>query len=75
MPLYTLKNVATGEIFEEMLTFAEYDEKLKDPNIIREWDGAPGFISGYNMKPAEGFRDLLRNVNKKHRGANVNTFD
>lgn len=26
------------------------------------------------MKPDDSFRDLLRNVKKKHRGSNVNTF-
>jgi len=74
MPLYTIRNKSTGEVKEEFLSMSEYDEKLKDPNFERVWDEAPALISGYNMKPAEGFRDILKNIKKTHRGSNINTF-
>jgi len=74
MPLYTIRNKSTGEVKEEFLSMSEYDEKLKDPNFERVWDEAPSLISGYNMKPAEGFRDILKNIKKTHRGSNINTF-
>lgn len=73
MPLYQLRRISTGEVFEE---FMSYDEKKKvelDPDI--EWVvGAPAIVSGVNNKPDSGFREKLQQIKKANIGSTVETF-
>ena len=44
MPIYTLKNNDTNEIFEKVMKIAEYEDYLiENPNIERYFDTAPLF--------------------------------
>lgn len=79
MPTYKFVN-EKGEEFEEFMTISALDNYLKDnPNLTQLVNGAPMISSGRGMgKPDQGFRDLLKDMKKKHSGgftrSTINTF-
>jgi hypothetical protein len=80
MPTYRFKNKDTGEEFEDFMMISELDEYLQNnPNLEQMVFGAPMISSGRGMnKPDQGFRDLLKDMKKKHsKGisrSTINTF-
>lgn len=78
MPTYEFKNTVTGEVVEYSMKISELDEfKNKNPHLERYISGSPGLSDPARLgilKPASGFRDLLKNIKKKHRGSNINDF-
>jgi hypothetical protein len=74
MPSYSFKHKETGEEFDLILTLAEREEYLKDnPYVIQILTKAT-LVSGVRGKPDEGFRDILRSIQRSHRGSTVETF-
>lgn len=79
-PTYRFLNNETGEEYEEFMRISELDEFLSsNPNITQLVNGAPMIASGRGMgKPDQGFRDLLKDMKKKHSGGHtkstINTF-
>lgn len=75
MPTYNFRNKQTGEITEEILSFAGREARLLDENIEQVHLSPPSLSKrGRTPKPDSGFRDVLKNVKKKHPGSNINTF-
>ena len=80
MPTYKFLNNETGEEFEDFMSISALDQYLKDnPNIVQLVNGAPLIHSGRGTgKPDQGFRDLLKDMKKKHsKGisrSTINTF-
>jgi len=80
MPTYKFINNETGEEFEDFMSISTLDVYLKEnPNITQLVNGAPMIASGRGMgKPDQGFRDLLKDMKKKHSGgftrSTINTF-
>lgn len=80
MPTYRFKNNETGEEFEDFMSISALEVFLtENPNITQLVNGAPMIASGRGMgKPEQGFRDLLKDIKKKHsRGitrSTINTF-
>ena len=80
MPTYKFLNTTTGKEFEDFMSISALDQYLKDnPNIVQLVNGAPMIASGRGMgKPDQGFRDLLKDMKKKHSkgmsGSTINTF-
>jgi hypothetical protein len=80
MPTYKFLNNETGEEFEDFMSISALDEYLKtNPHITQLVNGAPMIASGRGMsKPDQGFRDLLKDMKKKHSGgltkSTINTF-
>ena len=78
MPTYEFKNKETGEVVEHVMKISELDEfKANNPHLERYITGSPGLSDPARLgitKPASGFRDLLKNIKKKHRGSRVNDF-
>lgn len=76
MPVYTFRNIETQEITEVILKIAELDEyKQNNPHLEKVILNAPGCcdpVTAGVRKPAEGFRDLLKNMKKKNYGSNIN---
>lgn len=70
MPTYKFLNNDTGEEFEEFMTISALDEYLKNnPHLTQLINGAPMIHSGRGMKkPDDGFKDLLKDMKKKHSG-------
>jgi len=76
MPTYKFHNKNTGKTWEESLSISERDSFLEaNPHIEQLVNGFPGIGRAMlTQKPADGFRDVLREMKKKHRGSKINTF-
>lgn len=80
MPTYKFLNNDTGEEHEDFMSISALDEYLKtNPHITQLVNGAPMITSGRGLgKPDSGFRDLLKDMKKKHsKGitrSTINTF-
>ena len=68
MPTYKFLNNDTGEEHEDFMSISALDEYLKNnPHVTQLVNGAPMISSGRGMgKPDNGFRDLLKDMKKKH---------
>ena len=79
MPTYVFRHKDTGEEFSQFMSMSELDTYLKEnPHIEQGVAGFSGIgdpIRTGRQKPDQNFRDLLREMNKKHKGAGINTFD
>lgn len=78
MPVYDFKNKETGEIVTHVMKVSEYDEfKKNNPHLERHITGAPGCSDPVRLglvKPADGFKDLLKQIKKNNIGSDINTF-
>lgn len=76
MPTYLFKNKNTGEEKEEFMSISERDKFLADnPEYEQLVNGAPSI--GFHMltrKPDQGFRDKLKEIKRKHKYSNINTW-
>lgn len=64
MPTYYFHNKTTGEVWEEFLSLAGREEKLKDPDI-EQIISAPAIISGVSgvtHKNDSGFNDMMGRI-------------
>ena len=64
MPVYEFRDKATGEQWEELLSFSAREELLKDPNI-EQVITAPAIISGIagvTHKNDSGFGDMMSRI-------------
>ena len=77
MPFFVFKNKDTDEVFTKLMSFKDIDKFLKEnPNYVQQLT-APGIADPHLMgriKPDDGFRDILKEVKKNHRGSKINTF-
>jgi len=80
LPTYRFLNNETGEEYENFMSISELDAYLQENSHITQLvNGAPMIASGRGMsKPDQGFRDLLKDMKKKHsKGitrSTINTF-
>jgi hypothetical protein len=65
MPLYDFKNLETGEVETKMMSIADMQEYVKDPNI-QQVVGAPkiiGEISGsVGRKAGDGWKEVQQRI-------------
>jgi len=65
MPIYSFENTETGEEFDEMMSYDEKVQYLKDnPHIIAIITKAPGLVSGVNhsQKTDGGWNEMLSRI-------------
>ena len=77
MPEYLFHNKETNKEWLEWMGISEADEFLSaNPHIERLVYGAPtiGYRTHVKMKPDDGFRDRLKEIQKKHPKGKVETF-
>ncbi len=77
MPTYRFRNKKTGKEWEEFMTIAEAEQKVKDdPNI--EWMcGAPLIGDPWRQgmrKPDSFWRDKLKEIKKRNPGSTINDW-
>ena len=76
MPTYKFKDTNTKKEWTEFMSISEADKFLaENPHVEQLVHGCPSI--GYTMitkKPDDGFRDVLREIKKKHRKSTVNTW-
>lgn len=68
MPTYRFLNNQTNEEYEEFMSISLLEGYLRDnPHLTQLVNGAPMIHSGSGLKkPEQGFRDLLKDMKKKH---------
>ena len=78
MPTYFFHNSNTNEVEEHVLRISKLDEfKLNNPHLEQRIYGTPGLSDPARiglLKPATGFRDLLKTKKQNHRGSTINDF-
>lgn len=79
MPTYNFRNNKTGEEYSEFMGISAVDDYLaSNPDVVQLVNEPPGLVSGVAQKPDQGFRDLLKDMKKKHSGgytkSSINTF-
>lgn len=79
MPTYKFLNTLTGEEFEDFMSISSMEKFLEENGHIQQLvNGSPMIVSGVSKKPEQGFRDLLKDMKKKHsKGisrSTINTF-
>lgn len=77
MPTYNFKNAETGDIIEVILRISQLDQfKAANPGLMQVLLAAPPLArDAGNLKPDNGFRDVLKSIKKASgKGANINTF-
>jgi len=78
MPIYTFHNTETDEHFEDFMSIAAKEEYLQlNPHIKQTILHAPALGDPTRLglkKPEGGFRDLLKDIKKRNRKSNINTW-
>ena len=78
MPQYLFHDKNNNKEWIERMGIQEAEDFLTaNPHITRLVYGAPAIVDSIRIgrkKPDDGFRDILRNIKKKHRRSTVNTF-
>lgn len=78
MPVYSIRDTKTQEVFEVTLKFSELETYLlENTHLKQEFNKFPGIGDSIRMgvrKPDDGFRDVLRNVRHHHKKDSINTF-
>lgn len=75
MPTYTFRNKKTGEEYTRYLSLSDREKYLEENPDVEQLIVKPnGFVTGHNMKPDDGFRDILRNIKKNYPGSTIETF-
>lgn len=79
MPTYNFLNKSTGVEYSEFMNMSDVDSYLEsNPDVVQLVNEPPGLVSGVAQKPDPAFRDLLKDMKKKHSGgytkSTINTF-
>jgi hypothetical protein len=79
MPTYSFRNKETHEVFEKFMKMSEKEQYLISNPELESILGAPAMIDQTStLKPDNGFRDLLKDIRKKHNKvwtpSTINTF-
>lgn len=78
MPTYTFRNTKTDEVFDLFMKMAEKDQYLADNPDMVSVIGAPLTVTSLDMKPDNGFRDVLKEIRGHHdqrfTRSTINTF-
>jgi hypothetical protein len=78
MPIYSIMNTDTEEVYEVNMKFADLEHYLKDnPNLTQVFNRFPSLGDSVRLglrKPDDGFKDVLKNVKHHHRRNSINTW-
>jgi hypothetical protein len=73
MPNYWFRVRETGEEFEQSMRISELDEFLTQNPQLEQCAHSPAVsYSAVMPKTDEGFKDVLREIKKKHYGSTIN---
>ena len=78
MPTYLFEHPETKEEYTVFMSISERDQFVEDnPDHTQLVYGFPADADSYRLgrtKPADGFKDLLGQINRNNIGANIRTF-
>lgn len=69
MPLYSFRDLNTGEVFEKIMSWNDRVEFLENNTNLAPQVGTPGIIGGRSMESGnlpEGLKDKFREMKKKY---------
>lgn len=79
MPSYEFKNTKTGEVIEKFCSVSTRDEMVASGEWEMYHSGSAATVGDPvrmgMKKPAAGFRDRLKEIQKKHPRGKINTWD
>lgn len=78
MPIYSVMNKDTEEVFEVNMKFTEFEQYLKDnTNLTQVFTKFPALGDPVRLgkrKPDDGFRDVLKTVSSHHKKNVINSW-
>jgi len=78
LPTYIFKHNETDEVYEIFMGISERDQFIIDhPDVTQLPPNSLTVVDPVRlgrMKPADSFRDIIRNIKKEHHGSKVNTW-
>jgi hypothetical protein len=78
MPTYQFRNRETGEDSEAFMSISALEKYKADHPELDVIIGSTNIVSGTDMKPDQGFRDVLKEIKSKHNAiwtrSKINTF-
>jgi hypothetical protein len=79
MPIYSVMNKNTEEVFEVNMKFTEFEQYLKDNshNIKQVFTRFPATGDSIRLgirRPDDGFRDVLKTVQSHHKKNDINSW-
>jgi hypothetical protein len=78
MPIYSIMNKDTSQVFEVNMKFADLEHYLNEnPNLVQVFNKFPGLGDPVRLglrKPDDGFRDTLKTVASHHKKNVINTW-
>lgn len=78
MPIYSVMNKDTEEVFEVNMKFADFEQYLKDnTNLTQVFTKFPSLGDPVRLgrrKPDDGFRDVLKTVSSHHKKNIINSW-
>lgn len=76
MPLYSIKNMKTGEVEEKILSWKELQEYLAQNPDFTQCLNAPKLVDPFTVgriKTDNGFNDLMKEMKKTHKHNSINS--
>jgi hypothetical protein len=78
MPIYSVMNTDTEEVFEVNMKFKDFELYLSENSSIKQvFTKFPALGDPVRLgkrKPDDGFRDVLKNVSSIHKKNSINTW-
>jgi hypothetical protein len=78
MPTYQFLNTNTQEVLEKVMRISQLDEfKKENPHLQQQITGTPGLSDPVRLgikQPAQGFKDLLKQIKKNNIRSTINDF-
>jgi hypothetical protein len=78
LPIYSVMNTETDEVYEVTMKFSELEAYLSEnPHLKQAFIKFPGLGDPVRLglrRPPDGFRDVLRTVGDHHKKNTINTW-
>jgi hypothetical protein len=76
MPTYTFREKLTHVTRDVFMNMSELDQFILDNPDLEQVPTAPAIVSGVDglLRPDDGFRDLLKEMKKKHKKGDLGKF-
>ena len=78
MPIYSVMNTTTQEVFDVNMKFTEFEQYLNDninfKQVFTKFPALGDPVRLGKRKPDDGFRDVLKTVQQHHKKNEINSW-